>query len=195
MIKNLVSLSFSVIMLLAGCSVAGSVVVTPTATLTPPPAATATLTPLPSDTPTPTPSQPVYYKAFSYSSISIGGSSEDVDISGVVCSLEQPFTLTDLKQPVTVIDSGRVTGVYQFTPSSPKAGSVSMAGLYGGLLPYNADGNYTVEDSKSDPTIPEGNLRLNITTQACPQMSGQPCFPVDYLIDLTPLDTNECSQP
>lgn len=72
MIKNLVSLSFSVIMLLAGCSVADSVVVTPTATLTPPPAATDTLpspsdTPLPSlsptDTSTPTPSQPVFNPA------------------------------------------------------------------------------------------------------------------------------------
>jgi hypothetical protein len=63
MIKTLVSLSFSLMMLLA-CSVASSVVVTPTPTLTPPPAATltrppaatATLTPPPSDTPLPTPS-------------------------------------------------------------------------------------------------------------------------------------------
>ncbi len=217
--KKVVRLSFAVIVLmLASCSPVSQALVTPanpdlapasTPTFTPPPASTPTFTPPPADTPTAKPlptdtltptspsSQSGHYKPFSYSKVSEGRSYEDpeVNISGVVCSLEQPFTLTDLKQPVSTIDSGRVSGVYQFTPSNPMAGSVSMAGLKNGFLPYNADGSYTVEDSKSDATILEGNLRLKITTQACPQMTGQQCFPEDYLIDLTPVDTGKCNQP
>jgi len=129
----------------------------------------------------------------------IGGPYE-VEYSGTICSLEQPFTLTEL------------TGTYselQFTPSGAgEAGSVSISG--GWMLErssegYTDEGNYTVADNQSDPSILEGNLGLHIITSpeclsptdpvAGLRTPTQGCFPGDSWIYLTPLETTECAQP
>jgi hypothetical protein len=114
----------------------------------------------------------------------------EIDLSGAVCSLDQPFTLTD---------PDGYFGVLQFTPNGPGAGSVIISG--GRILEYFGDneGNYTVEDSQTNANILEGNLGLHITTTpACWEMMTPPgagCFPQDSWIFLTPLETTECGQP
>lgn len=118
---------------------------------------------------------------------------DEVDFSGDVCSLEQPFALTDPDGDF---------GVLEFTPTNAESGSVTISGGWvlerssGG---YTIEGNYTVEDSQTNASIPEGNLGLHITTPSscfdAMKNGAQGCFPLDSWIYLTPLETTECGSP
>ena len=126
------------------------------------------------------------------------GGPYEVEYSGAICSLDQPFTLTELRGTY---------GELQFTPGGLDAGSVSISG--GWMLERSIDnyvdkGNYTVEDNQSDPTILEGNLGLHIITAPDCLHSTDPlafrtpnqgCFPLDSWIYLSPHETTECSSP
>lgn len=124
----------------------------------------------------------------------------EVGLSGAVCSLEQPFTLTDADGDF---------GVLQFTPTGPGAGTVSISGGWILEREFGVDitigdditieGAYTVENNQNNSNILEGNLGLHvITSPACfedMRLPNMGCFPLDSWIFLTPLETTECAQP
>jgi hypothetical protein len=134
--------------------------------------------------------------------VTAGSHHLEVEYSGVICSLDKPFTLTD--------PNGNYE-VFQFTPSSPGAGTVSISG--GWVLKravLNGEGvtdggNYTVEDNTSDPNILIANLGLHIITgPACSsptdialsmRLPNEGCFPHDTSIYLKPVETTGCTQP
>jgi len=141
------------------------------------------------------------------SGLSMGGFAGDhhleVEYSGVICSLDKPFTLTDPDGDYEV---------FQFTPSGPDAGSVSISG--GWVLQRAVQdgegvtdgGLYTVEDSTIDPNILAGNLGLHIITSPdCNsptdivlsfRLPNEGCFQHDSSIYISPVETTtECAQP
>ena len=104
--------------------------------------------------------------------------------SGVVCSFDQPFTLT-------VTGDKPPAFPYEFVPTSPQAGTISIDVTWE-TLHWIYSGTYTVQGA--------GTEELSIVGQVdgcaiyTPNGSSV-CRPVSFHIDLVPLDTNECGQP
>lgn len=109
------------------------------------------------------------------------GQDEVARFSGVVCSLEQPFTITK------IWPGGLVT--YQFTPSSPQAGTFSISGSFQEVI-ISGEGTYEVFGSEDYPGLLQ-------QTHECYQVPGYPtyCKEKQFPIGLVPLDTAECGQP
>lgn len=103
--------------------------------------------------------------------------------SGVICGLEQPFTLN-------------VNGPYyeftiQFVPSSPQAGSFTYSGTEYDGAPMTAVGTYTVNGAGADAH----QLILDAAHTTSNPIVGDVHVQVIYHIDLVPLGTNECGNP
>ena len=101
--------------------------------------------------------------------------------SGVVCSLDQPFTIMavppDLEMP------------FKFVPTSAQAGTVSFDLTKFGVH-WVGSGTYTVQGSGTEKLRIVGQSKGTYTTNA-----GSGSYDVPLDIDLAPLDTNECGQP
>lgn len=101
--------------------------------------------------------------------------------TGVVCSLEKPFTLT-------MSQVSGFQGHPQFTPSNSQGGSLIDKPVIGGLQ-WEDSGTYTVEEMSWGPDIVmRGNRCTDLPT-------GRFCTPYTNLrIALLPLDTSECDK-
>lgn len=102
--------------------------------------------------------------------------------SGVICGLEQPFTLN-------------VNGPYyeftiQFAPSGPQAGSFTYSGTEYDVGPMTAVGTYTVNGDGAD-----AHQLILDAAHTTSTIVGPVHVQVIYHIDLVPLDTQECSNP
>jgi hypothetical protein len=102
--------------------------------------------------------------------------------SGVVCSLDQPFT-------IMVLTQGRDLEMpFKFTPTNAQVGTVSFdVTKYG--THWEGNGPYAVQGSGTEKLSLVGTIVGSYKTNA-----GQGSYPVHFDIPLTPLDTNECSQ-
>jgi hypothetical protein len=102
--------------------------------------------------------------------------------SGVVCSLEQPFT-------VEGVSSGGMNMAWKFVPAGPQSGTASYDENaadthWTGSGPYTVQGTGTEERS------------IAVQGEGCAATSGQQiCQGFSVSMNLTPLDTKECSQP
>jgi hypothetical protein len=97
-------------------------------------------------------------------------------ISDVVCSLEQPFT-------IKVKQSSGYDMTFQFTPSSPQAGSINITAAR-----EAGTGTYTVDGTDKEAPVIMMHYKLITVEQATTEWNGIPFV-------LGPLDTNECSKP
>jgi hypothetical protein len=106
------------------------------------------------------------------------GQTADTKYSGVVCSLEQPFTVTGVN-PV-------MTFPFQFTPSSATTGTVSFGATIPNLV-ASGGGTYTVEGAdSSSPRIIMTMGSKGVTPKGTRSGGGT------VQIELIPLDSNEC---
>lgn len=104
--------------------------------------------------------------------------------TGVVCSLEKPFTLT-------MFQASGFQGRPQFTPSNSQGGSVIDNPKIAGVQ-WEDRGTYTVEEMSWGPDIV---MRGNRCTDF-PPPTGRFCTPYTNLrIALLPLETDECNKP
>ncbi len=111
---------------------------------------------------------------------------QGTDWSGVICSLDQPFT-------IKVLSAGsppRLELPFEFTPAGPDAGTVSYDVTAFGTH-WTGNGSYTVQGSGADKLSIVGQIEDGCATTPY----GQLCKGFPFDIPLTPLDTNECSQP
>ncbi len=107
------------------------------------------------------------------------GQQEEMTYSGVICDLEQPFTVN--------ITSAYYEFTIQFAPAGPEAGSFTYSGTWFDVGPMDGGGPYTVN---AIDTVP-AQLIANAT--GCTHTPvGDTCKSYQMHIDLTPLDTNEC---
>lgn len=102
--------------------------------------------------------------------------------SGVICGLEQPFTL-NAKSPYYEF-------TIQFAPSGPQAGSFTYSGTEYDVGPMTAVGTYTVNGDGADAH----QLILDAAHTTSTSV-GPVHVQITYHIDLVPLDTQECSNP
>ena len=107
------------------------------------------------------------------------GQTADLVYSGVICSLEKPFT----------VNGSVINYKFEFTPSSATAGTVKISGA--GLMVTSAGGGtYTIEGAETDkPRIAMAASALG--TSPVGSRTGRGTM----YIDLVPLDTDECSKP
>jgi hypothetical protein len=101
--------------------------------------------------------------------------------SGVVCSLNEPFTV-DALSPGLVMP-------FKFVPASPQAGTVSFDVTSHGVS-WKGGGSYSVQGAGSENLKLVGNVQASYTAAGRTGPYGVP-----LKIDLTPLETNECNQP
>jgi hypothetical protein len=107
------------------------------------------------------------------------GQSFGMSYSGLICNLEQPFTI----KGKTMLDF-----TFHFTPSSTNAGSVAIEMVgYGGT--GEGGGTYTIQGLGTEKPRIEINGSY---TGRFPQGSAVGSGP--RLIDLVPLEANECDQ-
>jgi hypothetical protein len=110
------------------------------------------------------------------------GQQQEMTYSGVICSLLQPFSVEST--------SGVYTFTNQFTPASPEAGSFTISGTWFDVGPMDGGGSYTVNfvDNVANQLIANASWT---THTGAGDVSGTGTM----IITLTPLTTNECSQP
>jgi hypothetical protein len=101
--------------------------------------------------------------------------------SGVVCSLDQPFTIHG--QNDTMVFE------YKYIPTSPQAGNFTYSWNAVGVT-WAGGGSYTVQGADTDKPVIMGQDSGTYTASA-----GSGSYNFAFQINLTPLDTNECSQP
>jgi hypothetical protein len=103
--------------------------------------------------------------------------------SGVVCSLDQPFTIN------VVSSGGDLVMPFKFSPTTDQVGTVSFD-----VTKYDThwegNGPYAVKGTDPEKLSLVGTIVGSYTTK-----SGNGFYPVHFDIPLTPLDTKECSQP
>jgi hypothetical protein len=109
------------------------------------------------------------------------GQVADAKFSGVICSLEQPFSL-DVTTPF-------VAYLIEFTPTSPTGGTYTFQWAKE-VVTAAGSGNYTIEGAGTD------SPRLAVTGDSTGTIPiGSVSANGAVLIDLIPLDTDECKQP
>ena len=114
------------------------------------------------------------------------GTLYEMTYSGVICSLEQPFEVE--------ATSPYFTFTYYLTPSSSQGGSWTASGMWndpnGNVGAMEGSGSYTVNavDGIANELIVTGSFTTHTTIK---DVTGTGTMN----ITLTPLDTNECSQP
>jgi hypothetical protein len=97
---------------------------------------------------------------------------------GVVCSLEQPFTIMG--------DNTLVPYPIKFFPTSGTGGTLSYLATWK-VLVMSGVGTYTVEGADTDNPWILAQTKSTLTGMGRSSSGGGPAH-----IDLTPLDTNEC---
>jgi len=104
------------------------------------------------------------------------GHSGELDFSGLVCDLEKPFT----------VSGSRINYKFQFSPSSPAAGTVKITAAAGPIT-EEGGGTYAIEGADTEnPKIAVTGSVLGRAPVASRRTGGT------FYIDLTPLETNEC---
>ena len=112
--------------------------------------------------------------------------------SGVICNLEQPFTLTG----VAPYASGTIPFPTLFTPTSPTAGfatqdvTVSFAGC---TTHFVENGPYRVDEKSPGQFEIIWQATTNYFEHSCGV--GRQLHPEELRFPLQPLETNACSQP
>jgi hypothetical protein len=105
----------------------------------------------------------------------------EAQLSGVICGLEQPFTIN--------VSTSFVDYSIEFTPSSSTGGTYTFQWAKD-VITASGSGNYTVEGAETDS--PRLSLRGD-STGTIPVGSVTEGGAV--VIELVPLDTGECQQP
>ena len=100
--------------------------------------------------------------------------------SGVVCSLDEPFTITG--------NNSLVPYPLKFVPTSGTAGTLSYSATWK-LLTMAGEGTYTIEGADTDKPRIIAQTRSTLTAMGHQSSGGGPAH-----IDLTPLETNECDR-
>lgn len=107
------------------------------------------------------------------------GKTADVTYSGVICSLEKPFTVTG--------NNGLFLYPFKFVPSSASAGTASWTAKWK-MASMEGSGSYTIEGADTDkPRIAwsqSGTGHIPVSSVS---------YSSTVYIDLVPLDTNECN--
>lgn len=99
--------------------------------------------------------------------------------SGVICSLNEPFTVIGTNGPLIYTD--------RFTPNGTLAGTATLSGQLSGVK-WAGNGPYVVEGHNTD----KPRIVWQVTTTACGGgLCGDGAAPAH--IDLVPLDTDECN--
>ncbi len=115
-----------------------------------------------------------------------------VSWSGVICSLEQPFTLTG----VAPYASGTIPFPTLFTPTSPTAGFATQdvtVSFTGCTTHFVENGPYRVDEKSPGQFEIVWQATTNYIEHTC-GIEGQPS-PEEVRFPLQPLDANACSQP
>ena len=109
---------------------------------------------------------------------------QGTDWTGVVCSLDQPFTIT-----VLTSGSPRLEMPFEFVPAGPTAGTVNF-NVTKLAVNWRGSGAYTVKGTGNN------DLSLVGTVAATYTSSGQTGpYSVPFNVPLTPLTSSECSKP
>ena len=108
------------------------------------------------------------------------GQTTDVVYSGVICSVERPFTIIGT-YPSMIIP-------FKFVPSSDIAGTASYSSTQG-IITVSGSGTYTIEGSDTDS--PKIVWRVTMTMSG-PGISRTQTGTADININLVPLNTTEC---
>jgi len=109
------------------------------------------------------------------------GQTADLVYSGVICSLEKPFTVYGTNAAIKY--------VFEFVPSSATSGTVTHSGM-GSMVTAAGGGPYTIEGADTDkPRIALGQSGVGRSPVGSRNYSGT------IYIDLVPLDKDECKQP
>jgi len=106
------------------------------------------------------------------------GSDGPTSYSGVVCSLEKPFTITG--------NNTLVPYPLKFVPSSGTVGTLSYSATYK-LLTMAGEGTYTIEGADTNKPRILAQTKSTLSGMSHSSSGGGPAH-----IDLTPLDTDEC---
>ena len=115
-------------------------------------------------------------------------------LSGLVCALDRPFTLNAEAN----LGGAAATGAFKFAPSGRTGGTWSFAGSMDGL-PYNGSSTYELEGLTFGTPVIVMNPGSNWTISA-PGLGTFPLGEGAHLggesarIDLTAIETNECSR-
>jgi hypothetical protein len=120
-----------------------------------------------------------YHKSMSYQA---SGQQKEMTYSGVICSLEQPFSV--------LVTSPVYAFTIEFTPSGLQAGSFTISGTWTDVGPMTGSGSYTVNTVDNVPNQLIANATWSTSTPV-QDVSGSGTM----IITLTPLDPNECLQP
>jgi hypothetical protein len=111
---------------------------------------------------------------------SASGQDGPTTYSGVVCSLEKPFTIT--------ANNGFLTYPLNFAPSNGTTGTLSYLTTWK-VLTMSGSGTYTVEGADSDKLRILAQTKSTLSSMGRSSSGGGPAH-----IDLTPLDTDECAK-
>ena len=109
------------------------------------------------------------------------GQTADVVYSGIICSLEKPFTIIGT-YPSMIIP-------FKFVPSSETAGTASYSSTQG-VITVAGSGTYTIE--RSDTDSPKIVWRV-VMTMSGPGITRTDSGVADININLIPLDTDDCN--
>jgi hypothetical protein len=105
----------------------------------------------------------------------------EATVSGVICSLGQPFTLE--------VSTSFVDYKIEFSPTSPGAGTYSFQWAKG-VTTMGGSGNYTVQAAETDtPRLSLSRTNTGVIPLGSDTDGGA------VVINLAPLDTDECKQP
>ena len=108
------------------------------------------------------------------------GQTTDVVYSGVICSMEKPFTIIGT-YPAMII-------LFKFVPSSDTAGTASYSSTQG-IITLGGNGTYKID--RSDTDSPKIMWRVTMTMSG-PGISNTQSGIADINISLVPLSTAEC---
>ena len=108
------------------------------------------------------------------------GQDGPTNYSGVVCSLDEPFTITGQNALVAL--------PLKFVPLSGTAGTLSYTASYK-MLTMAGEGTYTIEGADSDNPRILAQTKSTLSGIGRTTSGGGPAH-----INLTPLDTDECSK-
>ena len=167
--KSILSVSIFLLCVLASCNLGTESQPIASSTNTP---TAENPTASPTSTLSPTPPAPLLYSAYAQY--------DDVEISGVICNLTQPFTL-ELTAP-------GMSYPLEFTPDSSTSGAWKYEWHAGEVVGWTASGTYTVSGLET------GSPGLVMTGQqtANDPVSGTIISDIEQPITLTELTTNEC---
>jgi len=111
------------------------------------------------------------------------GQHEALTLSGVICSLDEPFTVPG------VITGYPMKYAFSFTPSSHTAGSVKWSGG-GGLVTAEGSGTYTVEGLET--AAPKIVMKTEQNVGHAPPGSATGPLGTGEFLTLLPLENAEC---